>query len=138
MSNVAYLAEQRRLMGLAPRFQYEAVDGEGLPDSDTPHPDSPEGDQDAPETPKPDPSEPPGTTGSSQHWDLYRELEEEAMKLAKANIAMQERMSQMTEGELSREQKRYLKNAQAAVGQAVSAQKEAYRKIAEFGSTMLG
>lgn len=137
------LNEQRKLMGLAPRYDYQV--NEAMGDSphvdDTPHPDSPEDDQDLAATPPPDTQEPPDTTGAgpSKHWDMYRKMEESAMKLAKENAEMFKQLSAVTEDAgLTREQRKFLKNAQQAVKTAWTAQKEAYRRISEFGSTMLG
>lgn len=145
------LEEQKRLMGLAPRYPYkvnkrplkEADDkpSVGGPEVKDPrHPDSPEDDQDLMATPKPDNSEPPNTTGAgaSKYWDMYRGLEEKAMKLHNSCAEMYEKLSQVTESEMDREQRRTLKSAQMAVREAMMAQKEAFRKISEFGSTMLG
>jgi hypothetical protein len=144
MAEPSDLQEQRRLMGLSPRYQWsldEGVPGEGGETVDDPrHPDSPEDDEPELATPSPDEQDPPNVQGSgaAQHWDMYRDIEEKAKDLAMANMEMYERLTQVTEGEMDREQRRALKAAQLAVREAVAAQKVAFRRLGEFGSTMLG
>lgn len=139
MKNASML-EMKRLAGLAPRYPYglhEAKDEEGV---DPVHPGSPEDDQDPLATPPPDDQEPPDTTGAEppKQWDLYKEMQEKAMKLATENAAMLKKMSEITEDEMEVPQKKALKAARTAVAEAVKAQKEAFRKISEFGSYALG
>ena len=130
--------EQRRLMGLEPRFEWTVNEGKG--EGRPTHPDSPETDQDLASTPKPSDEEPPNVagTGASKHWDMYRGLEEESKDMAERAIEMWEKMNLVTEDEMSRESRRALKGAKIAVREAVATQKVAYRRISEFGSTLLG
>jgi hypothetical protein len=130
--------EQRRLMGLEPRFGWTVNEGKG--EGRPTHPDSPETDQNLASTPKPDDQEPPNVAGAgaSKHWDMYRGLEEKAKEMAENVIEMWEQMNLVTEDEMSRESRRAIKAAKIAVREAVATQKVAYRKISEFGSALLG
>lgn len=136
MSNKA-LQEQKRLMGLAPRYDWTVNE---QADKAPTHPDSPEDDQDMLSTPRSDDQEPPNTqgAGAAQHWDMYRGLEEEAKAMAERTIEMWERLNLVTEDEMTRESRRALKSAKIAVREAVAAQKAAFRRISEFGSTLMG
>ena len=137
------LEEQRRLAGIAPRYNFslrEAGEAGGPDVVDPVHPDSPEDDEDALATPSADDQPPPNTqgAGASKHWDLYRKMEEKAMKLHSENIEMLQSISEITEGEMTRYQRASLRRSQMAVKEACAAQKEAFRRISEFGSTLLG
>jgi len=140
--NQTDLQEQRRLMGLSPRFRYTLHEeaGDAVAISDPVHPDSPEDDEKMMATPSVDHDAPEATgAGATKHWDMYREVAESAMKLAQENRVMFERINVMAEDStFSRDQRRSLKQAQGAVKSAWTAQREAYRRIAEFGSTVLG
>lgn len=146
MAETTNLAEQRKLMGLGSRYEWRVNEAEGAPGGggvevdDPRHPDSPEDDEPELATPSPDEQDPPNVqgAGASKHWDMYRGIEEKAMKLAQANMEMYEKLTQVTEGEMDREQRRALKSAQLAVREAVMAQKAAFRRVSEFGSTLLG
>jgi len=129
------LEEQRRLAGLAPRYNYSLRE-----DADTTHPDSPEDDEPALATPSVSDEDPPDVNGAgaSKHWEMYRKMEEKAMKLHSENTDMLAQMSEITEVEMSRYQRSSLRRAQMSVKEACVAQKEAFRRISEFGSTLLG
>lgn len=128
------LFEQRRLMGLESRYDWTTE--QEAPTS----PSSPEDDMDVPITPKPDDEDPPNVQGQgdTKAWDMYRTMEEEAKEMAEKAIEMWEKLNVVTEDEMSRESRRSLKSAKLAVREAVAAQKNAYRRISEFGSTLMG
>jgi hypothetical protein len=142
MGTPTTLEEQKRLMGLAPRYNYSTkTEATGSPDvSDPVHPDSPEDDEAPLMTPSASEEPPPNVqgAGASKHWEMYRKMEEKAMKLHGENIEMLNQMSEITEGEMSRYQRSSLRRAQVAVKEACSVQKEAFRRISEFGATLLG
>jgi hypothetical protein len=137
------LHEQKKLAGLAPRYDWglsEQVVDE--PPEDKVDASPPEG---APPSPESDPGGEPDTepeepteSGALQHWDEYRKMEAKALKLAQDCMEMYENLGVMTEDSLTREQRRALKTAKLACREAVGAQKVAFRKISEFGATMLG
>ncbi len=138
------LEEQKRLMGIAPRYNYstksmrEAAGGVDV--SDPVHPDSPEEDEPPLMTPSASDEDPPNVqgAGAAKHWEMYRKMEEKAMNLHAENIEMLNQMQEITEGEMSRYQRSSLRRAQVAVKEACQVQKEAFRRISEFGSTLLG
>jgi len=135
------LHEQKKLAGLAPRYDWtlseQVVD---TPPDDEP---APEVDGEPEVSPDDDladtaPEEEKGPKGALQHWEAYRKMESKALKFAQDTMEMYDELSELTEIELTREQRRSLKTAKLAVREAASAQKAAFRKISEFGSTMLG
>lgn len=140
------MTEIRKLAGLSPRYTHTLKNtkpSRRLAEDAAPavHPSSPEDDQDLIATPPPDDQEPEATgAGPSTHWDMFRDLQEQGMQLYQQCQEMYDKLSQVNEadGEMDRDQRRTLKGAQLAVREAMRAQKEAYRKIAEFGGTMLG
>jgi hypothetical protein len=137
------LHEQRKLAGLDPRYgdwrleqvvddaPEEQADADAAPPEDVPA-DEPPPDEDQP------PAEEEGDKGALAHWESYRKMEAKTLKLAQDTIEVYEQLSVMTEDELTREQRRSLKLAKLACREAVAAQKAAFRKVSEFGSTMLG
>jgi hypothetical protein len=138
------LHEQRKLAGLAPRYRDWSLSEQVVDDPPEDQADMDAGPpQEEPPAEADDEAQPPadeedGDKGALAHWEEYRKMEAKALKLAQDCIEMYETLSVMTEDEMTREQRRSLKTAKLAMREAVAAQKAAFRKISEFGSTMLG
>lgn len=77
-------------------------------------------------------------TSPSPHWEMYRELEQTAVRLHGEVKKMHARLSEVTEGGMTREQRLALRRAQKAIKETLGAQAKAFRRVSEFGSTLLG
>lgn len=132
-------SKMRRLAGLAPRHSSQLREGDGEngyepADSE----DDEEGGEGEEDEPIESEEQSDDTDVSKDQWEQYRGMQERALGLAKENAAMLRSLSGLQEDGMPVVQRKALRGARRAIGEALKAQKEAYRKISEYGSMLLG